>query len=280
MNREFLKSLVSDPLTRRDFAKKLGLTGAGVAGTAALGSTLLGAVVQDADAQTMPAAAATFTDADILNFALNLEYLEAEFYTFASDGDSIANQGVIPSSAVGGPTTGGQAVPNFGKSSIAYLASALKFDEQQHVKFLRSALGSNAVKKPAINLNALGLGFANDDEFLTLARAFEDVGLSAYAGAAGLIQTKTYLQAAAEILSTESQHSGSIRSQVLLRNLSVPPVDSVDVVPTQQHPFFVDQMALAIPRTPQQVLKIVYAGGTTAGGFFPDGLNGSITSAA
>jgi len=42
----------------------------------------------------------------------------------------------------------------------------------------------------------------------------------------------------------------------------------------------VNQFALAIPRTPQQVLKIVYAGGNTAGGFFTDGLNGSITSAA
>lgn len=278
MNGEFLKSLISSPLTRRDFAKKLGLTGAGVAGATMLGSTVLGGALQSAHAQTTTTS--TFTDTDILNFALNLEYLEAEFYTYASNNDSIADQGVIPSSAVGGPTTGGHMVPNFGASPIAYLASALKLDEQQHVKLLRSALGSSAVKKPAINLNALGLGFGSVNEFLTLARAFEDVGLSAYLGAAGLIQSKTYLQTAAAILSTESQHSGSIRSQVLLRSLTVPPVDSVDVVPTQQHPFNVDQNALAIPRTPQQVLKIVYAGGNTSGGFFPEGLNGNINSAA
>ncbi len=278
MNGEFLKSLISSPLTRRDFAKKLGLTGAGVAGATMLGSTVLGGALQSAHAQTTTTT--TFTDTDILNFALNLEYLEAEFYTHASNNDSIADQGVIPSSAMGGPTTGGHMVPNFGASPIAYLASALKFDEQQHVKLLRSALGSSAVKKPAINLNALGLGFGSVNEFLTLARAFEDVGLSAYLGAAGLIQSKTYLQTAAAILSTESQHSGSIRSQVLLRSLTVPPVDSVDVVPTQQHPFNVDQNALAIPRTPQQVLKIVYAGGNTSGGFFPEGLNGNINSAA
>jgi len=274
MKSEFLQSLVSSPTTRRDFARRLGLTGVGVVGAGVLSSTIVGSLVESAQAQT-----STITDVDILNFALNLEYLEAEFYTAASDGTTIAGQGVIPSSAVEGPTTGVHRIPNVSSSPIAYILSALKRDEQDHVRFLRGALGSAAVKKPTINLAALGDPFANWTSFLRLARAFEDVGVSAYAGAAALIQNKTYLDAAARILSAESQHSGALRVTLIRFGMTVPAVDSKDVPPTPERPFFLDAMALAIPRSTSEVLRIVYGGGATRGGFFPEGVNGRINAA-
>jgi len=77
------------------------------------------------------------------------------------------------------------------------------------IELLRNALGSVAVKKPAINLDALGYGFANSHDFLKLGRQFEDVGISAYLGAAPAITNRAYLLTAGEILSTEGQHSGA-----------------------------------------------------------------------
>lgn len=150
------------------------------------------------------------------------------------------------------------------------VALELAYDEQAHVKLLRSVLGSAAVAKPAINLNALGIGFASDSQFLVLARAFEDTGVSAYGGAAPLISSKQYLATAAQILATEALHSGNIREQIAIRGISVPALDGLDVLPPPAGSqfFTVDSNALAIVRTPQQVAAIVKP-------FFPNGINGN-----
>lgn len=261
---EKASAVSSGAFNRRKFFKRAGTAGLGIAATTVLGGTI-----------EKLSATATVTDADIINFALNLEYLEAEFYSMATYGATIEQRGIVPSSAVSGPTTGGKMVP-FSGSPIAYLASALRIDEQDHVLYLRKALGSGAVKKPAINLNALGFGFNNVNDFLKLARIFEDVGVSAYLGAAPLISNKTYLDAAARILATEAQHAGAVRDRVISREMATTKVDSRDVPPTQSNPFDVDSNALSIPRSTSQVLNIVYGGGAHSGGFFPDGLNGNI----
>lgn len=289
---EKLIRLVENGLDRRAFVKGLSLASVGLAGATLIGcgggaATALG---QTGDgSSTGSSDPPPIADNDVLNFALNLEYLEAEFYTVATTGKTIEDIGLIPSSAVSGPTTGGRQVTfdsedtdadNDGGVPVGTIANAITFDEQQHVVFLRAVLGSAAIPKPAINLDALHLGFATINQFLTLARAFEDVGVSAYGGAAPLIQDKKILAAAARIALTEALHAGDIRFQVLQRAIPVPPVDSMDVVPSLKKPFTVDNQALAIVRTPQQVLKIVYAGGTTSGGFFPDGVNGTIRSSA
>ncbi|MGA6981018.1 MAG: ferritin-like domain-containing protein [Candidatus Sulfotelmatobacter sp.] len=267
MKKEVIERIVNSPSDRRKFMKRVGMTGIGVAAASMVGNSFLGKAY----------AASTINDADILNFALNLEYLEAEFYSMATYGSTLLELGVLTSSEESGPTTGGDMVPDFGSSPLAFLATALRENEIDHVKYLRSALGSAAVKKPAINLNALGYGYSSVDSWLKLARQFEDVGVSAYLGAAPLISSKTYLAAAGAILATEAQHSGSIRLACIQNRVTSPAVDSLDVPPTSQAPYDVTSSnALSIPRTTAQVLNIVYAGGSCSGGFYPDGMNGVI----
>lgn len=250
---------------RRNFLKNVGLAGAGIAA---------GAIIQGcSDNSSSNPKAQSIPETDVLNFALNLEYLEGEFYSVAVTGKT------LDSSVTGGTSTatGGAKVP-FTDTRLADIAAEILKDEMLHVKFLRTALGGMAVAEPAINLSALGIGFASEAEFLTLSRAFEDTGVSAYAGAATLL-TGNNLQAAAQILGTEAYHAGNIRLKVVEAGVSVKATDSLDVIPDEQHFFPVDANALAIKRTPSQVLAIVYANataGTNKGGFFPNGLNGNI----
>lgn len=247
---------------RRNFLKNVGLAGAGVAA---------GVFIQGCGGSSTASAAGP-SETDVLNFALNLEYLEAEFYNFATNGSPLS------SSVVGGTSvaTGGKKV-TFATPHLADIAAEIANDEQLHVKFLRSALGGMAAAEPAIDLSAMDGTEAN---FLTLSRAFEDTGVSAYGGAATLL-TGNNLQAAAQILATEAYHAGNIRLVIVQNGLTVPATDAEDIPPTEQHFFPVDANALSLIRTPSQVLAIVYGNatpGTTKGGFYPSGLNGNITT--
>jgi hypothetical protein len=279
---------------RRAFVKSAGIVGVGIGGASWLGSKLgvLDALPGVRALGLAPSAvrAADITDVDILNFALNLEYLEAEFYTVATTGRTIEETGIATGgTGTPGPTTGGKQVSfeadgqqTESSGKLRAVAEELAFDEQQHVQLLRTALGSAAVAKPAINLDALGVGFDNFKQFLGLARAFEDVGVSAYGGAAPLISDKTILATAARIALTEALHSGNIRLLVAQNNIQAPDVDKLDVLPPPAGKkfFTVDDSALAIVRVPIQVLHIVYYNweqGVSRGGFFPMGLNGTIT---
>lgn len=213
------------------------------------------------------------TDINVLNFALNLEYLEAEFYSYATTGQGIPAN-LTTGSVAAGPTTGGRQVALSGV--VLQVAQEIAADEIAHVVFLRQALGAQAVAKPAINLNALGIGFGSEAEFLTLARAFEDVGVSAYGGAAGLITSPTFLVAAARILATEAYHAGNIRLQVVQRGAPASAVDALDQPPTSNNFFPTDSNGLAVVRTPEQVAAIVRGANAAGGAFFPNGLNGAV----
>lgn len=262
-----IEGLVGNGLHRREFAKRVIVGGLIAGGAASLG-------------RSGDLLAAEITDIDILNFALNLEYLEAEFYTVSTTGKRIAEAGIgISGRGRGGDTVGGSKVSL--DDRVGFIAQQITLDEQAHVSFLRKALGSDAVAKPSINLAALGLGFNSQAEFLTVAAIFEDVGVSAYGGAAPLIDNSQILAAAARIALTEAQHSGVLR--FLVGDLKIPvPLADPKAIPTigteAGREFFVDGNGLSPVRTPSQVLNIVYAGGRDDGGFFPNGFNGTIES--
>jgi hypothetical protein len=257
------------------------------------------------------AQSATVTDADILNFALNLEYLEAEFYTLATTGKTIDQVGIGISGAnntAGGTVTvkTGAMVP-FTTPLLQQFAAELALEEQNHVTFLRGALGTSAVAMPNIDLmnsfNALaqaaGLGatfdpFLNETNFLLGAFIFEDVGVTAYLGAAGLISSAAYLDKAAGILAVEAYHAGSIRQRIFAAGTAAQAASTkiamarasldgtnnddigVGISGGAATVVDADSNAIAFSRTTAQVLKIVYGGGATGGAFFPNGLNGNI----
>jgi hypothetical protein len=294
---------------RRAFIRSIG---AGAAGVATLG--LAGTASNQAMAQAV-------TDADILTFALNLEYLEAEFYLRAATGTGLAAADI---GANPGPVTGGSKI-SFSSNIVSAYAQEIAAEEQKHVQFLRYALtaaGVTPVSRPTIDLQtsfttaarAAGLigntatfnAFQNDNTFLLASYIFEDVGVTAYHGAAPLISNKGYLDAAAGILAVEAYHAGLIRTVLfvngfaqqtqLISNLrakldgtyGTSKIDDFGVG-TVGAPQIVNASnaangntiatnnAIAFDRTTNQVLNIVYGNTSkTPGLFFPNGMNGTI----
>ncbi|HEX4487937.1 MAG TPA: ferritin-like domain-containing protein [Terriglobales bacterium] len=297
-----LKDLLKAAHSRRSF-----LAGVGVAGATAM---LVGCGDDSRTTPTTPTnpTPTPATDADILNFALNLEYLEAEYYLRATTGQGLSS---TDAGSGAGAVTGG-AMVTFPNAVLSQYAFEIAQDELNHVRFLRQALGSAAVSRPAIDLTnsfnglamAAGIGstfnpFADSNSFLLGAFVFEDVGVTAYHGAAGLLTDKTNLGAAAGIMAVEAYHAAEIRTLIYGESVAMSStalVDTANKVSTLRGTLgggnetalsattivAADSMnAIAFDRTTNQVLHIVYAAGAgvaTKGGFFPNGLNGKITA--
>jgi Ferritin-like domain len=277
MKKGMIDELVSASPNRRSFLKTIGAATAGVTAMSVAGIA--------------PALGQSTTEVEVLKFALNLEYLEAEFYTYAVYGQGIEafKIGVTGEANGSNPTngmitSGGKKVAFAQSEMISFeLAEQIGSDERAHVALLRTALGSQAIAKPNINLNALGFGFGNTSEFLRLARIFEDIGVSAYGGAAGLLTTPAIITTAARILAAEAEHVASVRTQIIHRGDSAPQLDAADIVPppSGKLPLSINPSnGLPAIRTPGQVLYLAFGNkaNATSGGFFPSGVNGAITS--
>ena len=164
-----------DPGTRGAFLKKAGLgAGAVVAGSAFLGTM-----------PSLASAAVPSSDIAILNFALTLEYLEADFYAQAK-----ANN-------VGS-----------GQENLTNFINVVAGHEAAHVKFLQGALGRKAVAKPKFDFKNT---VTDQKAFAATAQVLEDTGVQAYLGQAGNIKSKKILAAAGSILPVEARHAAWIR---------------------------------------------------------------------
>jgi rubrerythrin len=162
--------------TRADFFKKAAIGG----GTLIGGGVLLSGFPALAGAQS----ASPKNDVKILNFALTLEFLEAAFYN--------------------------QAVKNGGLSGdVLAAAQIVQAHENEHVAFLKKALGKAAVKSPTFDFKDT---VTNQSKFLPTAQALEDTGVRAYSGQAPKIFNKKVLAAAASILTVEARHASRFRT--------------------------------------------------------------------
>jgi len=268
---------------------------------------LIGAGAALGTGPILSARAEEVSDEDIFRFALNLEYMEAEYYLRATTGKGIdaSDAGANP-----GKVNGGRQV-KFEHKSIRDFGEELAGNELAHVRFYRKTLGPDAVDRPAIDFEAgfkavaqsAGLGgkfdpFANEMNFLLGGMLFEDVGVTAYAGAAPLIKDKNNLKAAAGILAVEAYHMGMARSRLFemgeaarkaanaisdARDKLDGPEDLDQGIDVNGKANFVPSNAdaMVFTRTPQQVLNIVYLtdkSGVTSGGFYPNGMNGKLKS--
>ncbi|MGO1245301.1 MAG: ferritin-like domain-containing protein [Sphingobacterium sp.] len=128
----------------------------------------------------------------VLNYALTLEYLEAEYYTMGA-----AASNLVPSGKPMGAIT------------------TIRDHEVAHVAFLKQVLGDKAISKPTFDFTAGGAFapvFSDYDTFLALAQAFEDTGVRAYKGQAALLKgNQVVLTAALQIHSVEARHASHIR---------------------------------------------------------------------
>ncbi|WP_027482097.1 ferritin-like domain-containing protein [Deinococcus pimensis] len=225
MSNDSKTDLAKNP--RRQFLGQMGLMGAG-----AVLASCAPVIAQQPSKPDL--------DATIFNFALNLEYLEAAFYLAAvgrlgelttAGGD--ASKVILPASFTAAASNG-TGISGLSPEVRAY-AQEIATDELNHVKVIRAVLGANAVAQPRIDLgpafqaagSAASSGaitgfdpFANELFFLHGAFIFEDVGVSAYKGAARLLvddKAGGNLENAAGILAVEAYHSGSIRTLLYQR---------------------------------------------------------------
>lgn len=187
--------------SRANFLRKLGLGAGAVAG----GGFLLAKTDTASAGHTDPVA-----DADILQYALTLEYLEASFYTQALGGRGTT--GVPASSAKFGvgAITGSKFLKPFGgqikRTAYGYL-SAIRNHEVAHVDFLRAGLtaaGATPVRPATFDFSA---GLGNVGAFLKTAQLLENTGVMAYDGAIRYIDTGDFLQAGAQIATVEARHA-------------------------------------------------------------------------
>jgi hypothetical protein len=166
--------------TRAGFLKKGGVGLAALAG----GGAVLGAIAPVAGATPRPPAKFGAGDIGILNFALTLEFLESEFYNQASRNLS----------------------SRLDARTLAFTKLVVK-DEAAHVKFLRTALGRKAIAKPRFDF---GNRVTDVTQYKKTASALENTGVHAYLGQAGNLKSKTYLGAAASIVTIEARHAAII----------------------------------------------------------------------
>ena len=125
-------------------------------------------------------------DIDILNFALTLEYLEAAFYKEAAGVKGLS-------------------------SEVAGYVKTFGDEEQEHVDALTATirdLGGMPVEAPGVDF---GDAFSSADKFIALAITLEDTGVSAYNGAAPMIESKDLLATAGGIVQVEARHAATIR---------------------------------------------------------------------
>lgn len=257
------------------------------------------------------------SDMDYLNFALSFEYLEAQYYAWATTGAGLAAS-LLTGTGTQGAVTGGAQV-TFTDPLIGQYAREIAAGELAHVGFLRSMTGSAAVAQSAIDISSSATGgftplaraagvvgaaatfdpYASDLNFLLGAFILEDVVVTAYKGLLPLFSSTLYSNAVAGILATEAHHAALIRSQLYALGSAAQTAagqlsdarDALDgsadidqgvVTGAAANITPADSNGIVFSRTPGQVLNIFYNNhaAVVGGGFFPAGINSTFLASS
>ena len=214
--------VIHQPIDRLGFLK---MSGVALASTALI---LTGCKKDEPQPQTPPVTPSNAVDLGsgdigILNYAYALEQLEAAFYI------------QVMATPFTGMTT-----------QETEILGDLKLHEVAHRDFLKAALGTSAII--ALTPNFSSIDFSSRASVLGTAKAFEDLGVSAYNGAGKLIVDPNYLLIAGKIVSVEARHAAAIRD---LLNPNSADFAGDDVVSVSQ--------GLDVSRSPAEVLAIASA---------------------
>ncbi|MEA2217391.1 MAG: hypothetical protein QOJ35_17 [Solirubrobacteraceae bacterium] len=186
-----LRELADDPSSRKRFFKMMG--GAGAVGAFSVFLAACGSDDKKATSSTTASATGDGVKRDlhILNYALTLEYLEAEFYK------EVIASGIVKD------------------KKVAALAVKFGATEQEHVDALKATivkLGGTPVKAPKTKFQpTLDKGL---QAVLETAANVENLGAAAYLGQAGNIANKDVLAAALSIHSVEARHAAALNMLV------------------------------------------------------------------
>lgn len=199
-DKTILDELAEKEFSRRRFLRFSGLVGASalVIGGAGLASCHKDPVTTDNGVDLGSG------DIGILNYAYALEQLEAAFYT----------------QVVASPYSGMTA------DETTFLTD-IRNHEIAHREFFKVALGASAI--PALEVNFSSINFGNRESVLGTAKAFEDLGVSAYDGAGYLIKDANYLLLAGKIVSVEARHAALIRELITANTFLGDQVDANSV---------------------------------------------------
>jgi rubrerythrin len=166
--------------TRLSFIKKMGVGTAGVFGGGALLATLAPTAFA---AGGRPPSSFGAGDIGIANYALTLEYLEAEFYKEAATKITFTNP------------------------ALAGFARTVAKDEKAHVAALKGVLKSKAKPSPSFNF---GMATTDEATFGATAKVLENTGVGAYFGQGFNIKSPVILKFAISVLTVEARHAGAI----------------------------------------------------------------------
>ncbi|HZH65419.1 MAG TPA: ferritin-like domain-containing protein [Flavisolibacter sp.] len=210
-DRTLLDDLTQKELSRRKFLRFSGLAGASAL---VIGSSTLTACNKDdggTDGVNLGSG-----DIGILNYAYALEQLEAAFYIQVV---ATPYSGITPAETM--------------------FMTDIRDHEIAHREFFKNALGASAIRSLEVDFSSIN--FSSRDSVLGTARAFEDLGVSAYDGAGYLLQDVNYLLLAGKIVSVEARHAALIRELITPNSFLGDQVDANSV---------------NISRTPPEVLAI------------------------
>lgn len=205
------QDLIARQVSRRNFLRFAGVTGAAAA------LVVTGCGKDDSNDMLTDGVNLGSGDTGVLNYAYALEQLEAAFYI----------------QVAASPYTG---IPALERQYF----EEIRDHEIAHRELFKKALGNSAIKDLEVDFSSIN--FSNRDSVLATAKAFEDLGVSAYNGAGKLLTNPDYLLLAGKIVSVEARHAALVRD--LIANGSF--ADNT----------VIDANGLDKSRTPAEVLEI------------------------